>query len=331
MKHFARVAVSVGLVVAAGNANAQMGAPYDTGRAHSQAASDFEGPYGPPPMPPAPSPRSYGYGPDYGSYGPDYGRYGPDYGRYGPDYGSYGPNNGSYGPNNGSYGPNNGRYGPDYGSYGPNNGRYGPDYDRYGGNYDGYGPRYGDRSPYGNGPSLMPLPQVYAVLRENGFSPLGTPHRRGYVWVIAAVDRAGQNGRLLIDGRSGQIIRFTPKYRWGSAYDRMRYGGGLRPPDGAQAALAAPTVVAGPPRPPASVPHFASRAVPMAPKPVTSSKPSATPQQSAAVEAKPARAPPPPQAPAASQPPQPGATIAQSKVAPPILPTQQMPKVQGLE
>jgi hypothetical protein len=275
MKLFATIALSAGLVVAAGSANAQMRAPSEAGPAHLSAASDFEGPYGPPPMPPAPVPRPYGYGPD-------------------------------------GYGPN---------GYGPN--------------YNGYGPRYGDRPPYGDGrygygPPLMPLPEVYAVLRENGFSPLGMPHQRGYFWVIGAVDRAGQDGRLVIDGRSGQIIRFTPTYRWGSAYERMRYDGGLPPPYGAQAALPAPTAFRDTPRPPTPVPQPANRVVPMpAPKPVTSSKPATTPQQSALVEARPA------QAPAAARPqaapPQPSATIAQSKPAPQLLPTQEMPKVQGLE
>jgi hypothetical protein len=176
----------------------------------------------------------------------------------------------------------------------------------------------------------MPLPAVYAVLRENGFSPLGIPHQRGYLWVIAAVDRAGQDGRLVIDGRSGQIIRFAPTYRWGSAYDRMRYDGGP-PPSGAQAAPPPPTVVRDPPRPPAPVPQLANRGVPMsAPKPVASSKPAAAPRQSALVAARPAQAPAAAQ-PQVAPPPQPGASFAQSKPAPQILPTQQMPKVQGLE
>jgi hypothetical protein len=292
MKIFARLAVAAGLVVAAGCANAQMLTPNGAGGAHVQGASDFEAPYGPPPVAEAPPPRPNGYGPDYDGYGPHYGGYGPRYGD-GPQY--------------------------------------------------GYGPRYG------YGPELMSLPDVYAVLRENGFSPLGIPHQRGFVYVIAAIDRAGQDGRLVIDGRSGQIIRFMPAYRWGGPLDRMRFEPGLPPsPYGRQAALPPPTVIRGAPQQPAPVPPLASHAVPLpAPKPVTTAKPAQGSaqgsvqgsaqgsQQSAAIETKPAQAPPAqaaaaqPQAAAAS--PQPNATVAQSRPAPQILPTQEMPKAQGLE
>src|SRR5437660_9594167 len=34
---------------------------------------------------------------------------------------------------------------------------------------------------YGYEPALLPPQEVYAVLRENGFSPLGIPRQRGYV------------------------------------------------------------------------------------------------------------------------------------------------------
>jgi hypothetical protein len=292
MKIFARLAVAAGLVVAAGCANAQMLAPNGAGRANVQAASDFEEP-GPyyGPPPVPPAPPPRPYG-----YVPDNG--------YGPRYGE----------------------GPRYGDA--------PPY--------GYGPRYG------YGPELMSLPNVYAVLRENGFSPLGIPHQRGFVYVIGAIDRAGQDGRLVIDGRSGQIIRFMPAYRWGGPLDRMRFEPGLPPsPYGRQAALPPPTVIRGAPQQQAPVPPLASHAVPVpAPKPVTTAKPAQGSvqgsvqgsQQSAAVETKPPQAPPAqtaatqPQAPqAAAASPQPNATVAQSKPAPQILPTQEMPKAQGLE
>ena len=62
---------------------------------------------------------------------------------------------------------------------------------------------------YGYEPALLPPQEVYAVLRENGFSPLGIPRQRGYVYVIAVLDRAGEDGRLFIDGRNGRILRFA--------------------------------------------------------------------------------------------------------------------------
>ena len=82
----------------------------------------------------------------------------------------------------------------------------------------------------------------------------------------------------------------------------------------------------GVPRPPASIPHVASRTVPV-PKPSPSSaKPAAQPaQQSAAVQPKPADA-------QAAVPPAAGTGNRQAKpAAPAIQPTQEMPKVQGLE
>jgi len=77
----------------------------------------------------------------------------------------------------------------------------------------GYQPNYGYGPQYGYGPALIPMPEVYTVLRSNGFSPLGVPHQRGFVYVISAIDRTGQDGQVMIDGRSGQIIRFMPAYR----------------------------------------------------------------------------------------------------------------------
>jgi hypothetical protein len=263
-------------------------APYDAGKA--RPVSDVDGPYfsGPPPVEvPPPAPRYYGYGPDRGGYGPDRG-YAPDY-RY---------------ESNRDYDRG---YGPDRG-YAPERG-YGPD--------QGYAP----------GPALLPPQEVYAILRENGFSPLGIPRQRGYVYVIAVLDRGGEDGRLMIDGRNGRIIRFVPASQWGQAYDRMSFGRGpdLAPrPAGAQP----PTtrINAAPPPVIYAAPSVASRAAAV---PVPAQKPAAAvvkpaPAQQAAVnnEAKPASAPPPPAA----------STTGEAKpAAPQVKPTQGMPAVQGLE
>jgi hypothetical protein len=239
------------------------------------------------------------------------------------------------------------------------------------------------------GSALLPPLEVYAVLRENGFSPLGTPHQRGYVYLIAVIDRAGQDGRLIIDARNGQIIRFLPTFRTGGYYgedyrspygpaepgpygpaERGPYGPAERGPydtegpapyggpagpqpygagrvpygaagpgpygalgpgpygvmgPGADAGLP-PTINArGAPRPPGLIPHVASRAVPVAaPKSAAAVRPAqrsaqAPMQQSAAVQAKPADTP-------AAAP-----TVVQAKPAPTIQPTQEMPKMQGLD
>ena len=102
-------------------------------------------------------------------------------------------------------------------------------------------------------------------MRENGFSPLGIPQQRGLFYTIAVIDRRGDDGRLVIDARTGQIIRFMPAYRMGSNFydDPPRaYGpAGPLPPIGN---------MRGVPRPPASVPQMASRAPSSVPIPKAS-------------------------------------------------------------
>jgi hypothetical protein len=82
------------------------------------------------------------------------------------------------------------------------------------------GPRYGGPMPrYGGPMMLLPPQEVYAVVRESGFSPLGAPHQRGFVYIISVINRAGDDGRLVIDARSGRIIRFIPAYRMGDNFN----------------------------------------------------------------------------------------------------------------
>ncbi|QQN63773.1 hypothetical protein JIR23_30455 [Bradyrhizobium diazoefficiens] len=192
-------------------------------------------------------------------------------------------------------------------------------------------PRYGygyDHEGRGPAPALLPATEVYAVLRDNGFSPLGIPHLRGAVYTIAVIDRRGDDGRLVIDARDGRILRFMPAadaYGMAPIYEEPAVV-----PYRPQSALPPPTLVrSGPPRPPAPIPHVASRTVPlpkMAPHrgeaPVVAAKPAEqttpqaqAPQQTAAVQAPQAAAP----------------TVGQAKPAATILPTQEMPAAQGLD
>jgi hypothetical protein len=235
MKLFTGWVISAGLVLAAATANAQGGAPNETGRSRYTAVSDFSGPYAA--MPPdAPVP--------------------------------------------------------------------------------------------GYGPTLLPPREVYTVVRENGFSPLGIPRQRGMFYVIAVIDRSGDDGRLVIDARNGQIVRFLPAYRMGGRFNEdmaTPYAPGPQPPIGNLSG----------PRPPASVPKVASRMPQTVPMPKASpprlgdakplaEKPAPEPaQQSAAVQTKPVDMPVAPKA---------AAPVVEAKPAPPpIQPTQEMPKVQGLE
>jgi hypothetical protein len=202
-------------------------------------------------------------------------------------------------------------------------------------------PPYEAGPRYGYGPSLLPSTEVYAVLRDNGFSPLGIPRLRGFVYTIAALDRDGSGGRLVIDARDGRIIRFMPR-RWGSdnfyeeqsALPRPVPGPLGAPPPQAHAPQArapqaqapspqvhGPDQTAARPSRPAQV---ASRAVPVPKASPLAVKPApaapAPVQQAAAPAPKSAEAP----APAPTD-----ATAA--KPAPSIAPTEEMPKAQGLE
>jgi hypothetical protein len=188
------------------------------------------------------------------------------------------------------------------------------------------GPHFEPGPRYGYGPSLLPSTEVYSVLRDNGFSPLGIPRLRGFVYTIAVLDRDGSDGRLVIDARNGRILRFMPASRMGgdNYYEEQS---ALHGPLGAQPPQAqapqAPDQVQAAPRP--SRPHVASRAVPM---------PKASP-----LAAKPAPAPAPVQQAAAPAPKsaetQAAAPVttgaAPAKPAPSIAPTGDMPTAQGLE
>jgi hypothetical protein len=186
---------------------------------------------------------------------------------------------------------------------------------------------------YGYGPALMPATEVYTVLRENGFLPLGIPQQRGFVYTISVISRGGGDGRLVIDARTGRIIRFMPARMGDNFSDDVTGSFGPAGP------LPPVVTVRGPPRPPASVPHVASRA-PSVPLPKASpsrageppkqqaTRPAPEPaQQSAAVQGKPADAAPTAAPQQAAAP----AAVEAKPSPPPLAPTQEMPKAQGLE
>ena len=202
------------------------------------------------------------------------------------------------------------------------------------------GGAYAEATLPGEGPSLLPGTEVYTVVRENGFSPLGIPQQHGYFYTIAVIDRGGEDGRLVIDARDGRIVRFVPAYRVGSNYDEAAppaYPAGAGP-------LPPISQARGVPRPPASIPHVASRTPPvplpraMPPRagepPVAvrsdtnsddkSDRGTAPPAQAMAMQTKPVELSKSPQNTAP-------APIDTKAAGPQIQPTQEMPKVQGLE
>jgi hypothetical protein len=177
------------------------------------------------------------------------------------------------------------------------------------------------------GPRLLPPQEVYTVVRGSGFSALGIPKQHGFVYTIAVVDRRGADGRLVIDARNGQIIRFMPGSRTGSRFgDAIAYG----PPGPLPFGDARPA-----PRPPRNVPKVASHTPSAAPPhageapPIVAAPAPAPAQQTAAGPAKPAEPHTTGQGAAPAQAAAP-ATV-EAKPAPQIAPTQDMPKVQGLE
>jgi hypothetical protein len=196
------------------------------------------------------------------------------------------------------------------------------------------GGAYAEATLPAEGPSLLPGTEVYTVVRENGFSPLGIPQQHGYFYTIAVMDRGGEDGRLVIDARDGRIVRFVPAYRVGSNYDEAvspAYPAGPLPPI---------SQARGVPRPPAPIPHVASRtpSVPLpkamppraAEPPVVvrsdakSDRGAAPPAQAMAMQSKPVELSKSPQNTAP-------APIDAKPTGPQIQPTQEMPKVQGLE
>jgi hypothetical protein len=174
-------------------------------------------------------------------------------------------------------------------------------------------------APPGYGPRLLPPLEVYTIVRESGFSPLGIPQQRGLLYTISVIDRGGDDGRLVIDARSGRIIRFMPANRMSDNFNddlNIAYGpvGPLPPPTNSNYRRV--------PRPPLPVPHVASRpAVPLPKAAPAAAKPAAPPAQQSAATAKPAE-------PQASSP---SPTVGVAKPSVQIQPTQEMPKAQGLD
>jgi hypothetical protein len=166
-------------------------------------------------------------------------------------------------------------------------------------------------APASYGPRLLPPMEVYTIVRESGFLPLGIPQQRGLVYTISVINTAGDDGKLVINARSGRIIRFMPAYRLGDNFNGdldVAYGPvGPLPPINSNYRRV--------PRPPLPVPHVASR-TPL-PKPAPHAAPVA--QQSAAT-AKPAEAQTAP-----------SSTVGVAKPSVQIQPTQEMPKAQGLD
>lgn len=198
---------------------------------------------------------------------------------------------------------------------------------------------------------VLPPTQVFAVLRSTGYSPLGQITQRGWIYTVAALDPNGDDGRLIIDARTGRIMRFIPAMAVDERLnDRMAMAYG--PPGPPPVAYAGYENRRGSlldmrraPRPPASVPNAAQR---NAPKTASRAPQSTTgPAQQATAPAQQAA---PPSAESSAKPVPPvttvekksaAATVGTASAAPAsstptpstlkLWPTQAMPDVQPLE
>jgi hypothetical protein len=189
---------------------------------------------------------------------------------------------------------------------------------------DDYPPEAREALPprYDDVPDMIPSRVVYDILRENGYLPLGIPRPRGEVYTMAVISPRGDDGRLVIDARTGRILRFIPASRSGARVIEERTVVVPRRPRG----LAPMSEWGVPPRPPASVPRVASRSAVPVPR---ATPPRAVVEPRAPIAETPA--PAPPQQAVAAQP----APAAIVPVAPKpqvqTQPTQEMPAAQTLE
>lgn len=175
----------------------------------------------------------------------------------------------------------------------------------------------------------VPPHRIATMLRASGFSLLGRIEQRGWIYTVAVLDPNGDDGRAIIDARTGAMIKFIPAQ---AVTARLKdelatvYGPPGPPPLMRNLRHA--------PRPPLNVPRVASRAPAAAPLPrarqgAMPARQAAKPvSQHAAIKSKPAGAPET-HAPAAV--PTPAARSAGRPAEVELKPTQEMPPVQTLE
>lgn len=92
--------------------------------------------------------------------------------------------------------------------------------------------------------------EVVAVVRERGYEPIGAIRRRGWVYSVSALGPNGEDGRVVVDARTGRIMRFLPAYAMTPSMSHeiaVRYGRFGQPIEEPRYA----------PRPPAGVPYSA--------------------------------------------------------------------------
>jgi len=193
---------------------------------------------------------------------------------------------------------------------------------------------------------LLPPSQIAHLLRASGYSFLGPLTQRGWIYTVAVLDRNGDDGRLIVDARTGRVVRFIEAMAVDERFNQrmaMVYGPPGPPPSGLTGDMrrAPRPAVAIPNVPPRAAPKVASRS---SAAPIPAARPAtAPPVPQAAPAAATAPAPAPVTTTAASAPPstvgmaKPEAVVIQPAVPatqPPataLLPTKDLPAVQPLD
>lgn len=57
---------------------------------------------------------------------------------------------------------------------------------------------------------IVPPYEVFTVIRSMGMRPLGRPHYRGRFYVVHAVDRRGEEVRVMVDARAARVVSVRP-------------------------------------------------------------------------------------------------------------------------
>ena len=68
--------------------------------------------------------------------------------------------------------------------------------------------------PMGDDTVILAPDEIPGILRQQGFSQLGPVFRRGWVYTVAVLNQNGDDGRLIVDARTGEPIRFVPAMRY---------------------------------------------------------------------------------------------------------------------
>jgi hypothetical protein len=59
---------------------------------------------------------------------------------------------------------------------------------------------------------VVPPGDAAAAVRSMGWRPVGAPMRHGPAYVMSAIDPSGQELRVVVDARSGRVVRSAPVY-----------------------------------------------------------------------------------------------------------------------